>query len=163
MIATATPRAALAGIHIFAGLRDEVLDTLAERCAERPVEPGEVIVEEDVMGREMYLIAEGRIRIVGQRGLPGETVLAELGGGDFFGEMSVIECTRRSASAIAVAPSVLYALSNSDIHGLFKRWPDQFSILILNISRDLCRRLRAMNRLFTPGQGRQLAGCRTGV
>jgi hypothetical protein len=42
---------------------------------------------------------------------------------------------------------VLFALSNSEIHALFKRWPDQFSILILNIARDLCRRLRAMNRV----------------
>jgi CRP-like cAMP-binding protein len=121
------------------------------------------VVEENVLGREMFLIGEGRIRIINQRGLPGEKVLAELGGGEFFGEMSVIECTRRSASAVALTAGTLYALSNSDIHRLFKQWPDQFAILILNISRDLCRRLRAMNRLFTPGPGQLLHGCRTGV
>jgi CRP-like cAMP-binding protein len=163
MIAAASPRDALAGIHIFAGLRDEVLDTLAERCQARSVAAGDVIVEENVMGREMFLIGEGRIRIVGHRGSPGEMVLAELGGGEFFGEMSVIECTRRSASAVALTPGTLYALSNSDIHRLFKEWPDQFAILILNISRDLCRRLRAMNRLLAPGTGQVLRGERTGV
>lgn len=150
---------ALAGIHIFAGLRDEVLESLAQRCTEIRAEQGDMIVEENVMGREMYLIAEGSVRIVSQLGLPSETVLAELGAGDFFGEMSVIECSRRSASGIATEPSVLYALSNTEIHALFKRWPDQFSILILNISRDLCRRLRAMNKLFAAGHGAHLLGC----
>jgi CRP-like cAMP-binding protein len=163
MTTTDSPVAALAGIHIFAGLRKEVLETLAQCCIERHVEAGETIVEENSMGREIYLIAEGGVRIVSQCGLPGETALAELGRGGFFGEMSVIECARRSASAIAVEPSVLYALSNADIHGLFKRWPDQFSILILNISRDLCRRLRAMNKLFAAGQGLSLAGYSPGL
>ncbi len=152
-----TARAALAHIHIFAGLRDEVLDHLADRCAERRVDAGEVVVEEDVMGREMFLIAEGGVRIVSRSNTPGETVLAELDAGDFFGEMSLIECTRRSASAIASEPTVLFALSNAEIHGVFKRWPDQFSILILNISRDLCRRLRAMNKLFAANQGAGVA------
>jgi CRP-like cAMP-binding protein len=152
-----TARAALAQIHIFAGLRDEVLDHLAERCAERHIDTGEVVIEEDVTGREMYLIGEGAVRIVSGAQQPGETVLAELEAGDFFGEMSVIECTRRSATAVATEPSVLFALSNSDIHALFKRWPDQFSILILNISRDLCRRLRAMNRLVASSHGSTFA------
>ena len=76
-----------------------------------------MIVEENVMGREIFLIAEGVVRIVSRSNQPGETVLAELGAGEFFGEMSVIECTRRSASAIAIEPGVLYALSNADIHG----------------------------------------------
>lgn len=159
MTFAASPKNALASIHIFAGLREEVLESLAECCLERCVQEGEVVVEENEVGREVFLIAEGCIRVVTGYGQPGETVLAELGRGGFFGEMSVIECTRRSASAIAVEPSVLYSLSNADIHHLFKRWPDQFSILILNISRDLCRRLRAMNRLFAAGNAPQLAGC----
>lgn len=162
-MATTSPQDALAGIHIFAGLRDEVLETLARRCVELRVEQGDMIVEENVMGREMFLIAQGSVRIISHCGLPGETVLAELSAGDFFGEMSVIECTRRSASCIAAEPSVLYSLSNTEIHALFKRWPDQFSILILNISRDLCRRLRAMNLLFAPGTGGNLLACRTEV
>ena len=149
---SAAPIAALARIHIFAGLREDVLAHLAAHCRERHVEAGDVIVEENVMGREMFLIGEGRVRIVGQHGRSGATVLAELGEGDFFGEMSLIECTRRSASAVAAEPGVLYALSNADIHGLFKKWPDQFSILILNISRDLCRRLRKMNELVAAGR-----------
>lgn len=110
------------------------------------------------MGREMFLIAEGGVRIVTRCGQPTETVLAELSAGDFFGEMSLIECSRRSASAIATEPCVLYTLSNTDIHGLFKRWPDQFSILILNISRDLCRRLRTMNELVAASQQGALSG-----
>lgn len=143
-----TPIAVLHEIHIFAGLSEAVLERLAEQCRELRVEAGETIVEENVMGREMFLIGSGRVRIVSRRFSPAETVLAEIGAGDFFGEMSMIECRRRSASAVAMQPGLLFGLRNTDIYRLFKEWPDQFSILILNISRDLCRRLRVMNELF---------------
>ena len=145
---TASPISVLRHIHIFTGLNDEVLGCLAQQCRESRCEPGETIVEQNAMGREMYLIGSGRVRIVSDRFSAKETVLAELGPGDFFGEMSMIECRRRSATAVAVEPSVLYALSNTDIYRLFKEWPEQFSILILNVARDLCRRLRTMNELF---------------
>jgi CRP-like cAMP-binding protein len=93
----------------------------------------------------MYLIRQGEINIVSHRATPHETLLARLKPGGFFGEMCLIECRGRSAAAIAATPAVLHALAYADIHRLFKWRPDEFSILILNIARDLCRRLRTMN------------------
>jgi CRP-like cAMP-binding protein len=143
-----TSKDLLRKIHIFAGLTDEVIDELAALCQPVHAAPGHAIIDEKVMGREMYVIAAGRVRIVRGAGSPEQVVLAELSAGDFFGEMCVIECVPRSASVHAEDESLLYSLSSSDIHRLFKRWPDQCAILLLNIARDLCRRLRMMDEKF---------------
>ena len=116
-------RAAIAHIHIFAGLRDEVLDHLAQQCEERHLVAGEVAVEEDVLGREMFLIAEGTVRIVTRSGQPTETVLAELGAGDFFGEMALITGQPRSADVTALDYGSFLTLSVRDFREFLRRFP----------------------------------------
>jgi CRP-like cAMP-binding protein len=129
-------------------LGDDVLGELAGLCKKVRVEEGDVIVDENEIGKELFLIKEGRVRIVGQRGSKNETVFSELGAGEFFGEMCVIESVPRSASVLAAESTLLYSLAAADIKRLGEKRPDQFSILLLNIGRDLCRRLRVMNKLF---------------
>ena len=143
-----TARTFLEAVHIFAGLSEEVISDLSASCVEVRADAGELVVVEDVMGRELFLIGEGRVRIVSGYSTSDAIELAELGAGEFFGEMSLIECRRRAASAVALDATRLFSLSNGDIHRLFKRHPDQFAILILNISRDLSRRLRSMNARY---------------
>lgn len=142
-------KTALRDSRLFAGLHDDVLAELAGRCKKVHAEEGEVIVQEKGIGQELYLIKEGRVRIVGQHGTPHETIYSELEAGEFFGEMCVLERVPRSASALAAEPVLLYSLSADDIHRLAEKRPEQFAILLLNIGRDLCRRLRVMNKLFT--------------
>jgi CRP/FNR family transcriptional regulator, cyclic AMP receptor protein len=78
-----------------------------------------------------------------------ETVLAVLGPQDFLGEMSIIECVARSASVRAVEDTSLFALRGTDLYRLFQHHPDQYAIVILNIARDLSRRLRAIDEKFS--------------
>jgi len=67
-----------------------------------------------------------------------------------FGEMCIIESVARSASIRALdEPTVLFALHSSDLHRLYKINPEQFSILILNIARDICRRLIQVDELYS--------------
>jgi CRP-like cAMP-binding protein len=142
------PSELLRKIHIFAGLSEEALQALADLCRELRVEPDAVIVEQDTPGREMYLIGTGQVEVV--KSLEDRKIsIAVLGGGEFFGEMSIIECGMpRSASVLAREPSLIYALKGPDIFRLFKLWPDQCAILMLNIARDLSRRLRATHKML---------------
>src|SRR5579884_2262400 len=115
---------ALKPITIFAGLEDAVLGELAKRRKKIQPEIDDVIFEENAIGSEMFLISEGRVRIIGKRGTPNETTLTELGPGEFFGEMCLIERTPRSASAVAIEESVLFSLADCDIEWLMKSRPD---------------------------------------
>ncbi len=141
-------RSLLLPIHIFAGLDEKVMDSLAGVCKERHADAGDVILSQGAVGREMFVIAQGEVEIIKHLGFPEEIVLAKMGAGEFFGEMCIIDCMPRAATVRASRPTDLYSLKNTDLLQLFQRWPDQYAVLILNIARDLCRRLRSLHELF---------------
>lgn len=137
-------------IPIFAGLNDEALNSLVERVRIFDYSPDNIVITEGTLGDTLYVIAEGAVEVVKNLDLPNETVLATLKVKETFGEMCIIEPVARSASVRALdEPTVLFALHSSDIHRLYKINPEQFSILILNIARDVCRRLRQVDELYT--------------
>jgi CRP-like cAMP-binding protein len=142
-------RPLLTGINIFSGLSEEVMESLASNCRHVPAAAGEIIVRQGDAAHEMFVIAGGRADVIKHAGDPGEIHLATLGKGEFFGEMCIIECMSRAATVRAAENCELFALSNGDLLRLFRRWPDQYAILILNISRDLCRRMRQLHELLS--------------
>ena len=134
-------------VHIFAGVKGEALAALEDACRRQTAAKGALIVREGTPGRRMFLIGQGRVEVI-KAGPSGETRLAELGAGNFFGEMSIMECSKRSASIRALEPTVLYRLERGDLLRIFQKWPAQYAILIHNIARDVCRRLREMDKVF---------------
>ena len=136
-------------IPIFAGLNADAVAEIALAAEEAEFRAGQIIVREDEPGNRMFIIHSGRVQVVKHLGQPRETVLATFGARDFLGEMSIIECVARAASLRTVEDSFLFALKGTDLYRLFRHQPDQYAIVILNIARDLSRRLRAIDELFT--------------
>lgn len=141
-------RSLLERVPIFAGLQVEVLQDLEAHGHWREVADGEWMVREGESGREMFILTQGEAEVVIHSGTSQEVVLARLKSGDFFGEMCLIECMPRAASVRACGRVRLLSLPVSELHHVFQLWPEQYAILILNIARDLSRRLRAMDRHF---------------
>jgi CRP/FNR family cyclic AMP-dependent transcriptional regulator len=139
----------LQGIPIFAGLDDTALLNVAEAVEETIVKAGSVIVNEGEPGDRMFIVYSGRVEVVKHLAKPNQTLLAVFGPKDFMGEMSIIECVTRSASLRAVEETFLFGLRSIDLYHLFQRRPDQYAIVILNIARDLSRRLRALDEKFS--------------
>jgi CRP/FNR family transcriptional regulator, cyclic AMP receptor protein len=136
-------------IPIFAGLNADAVSEIAQSVDESEFRAGEIIVREDEPGNRMFIIHSGRVEVVKHLGQPRETVLATFGSRDFLGEMSIIECVARAASLRTIEDSFLFSLKATDLYHLFRHHPDQYAIVILNIARDLSRRLRAIDELFT--------------
>ena len=103
----------------------------------RSIPAGTVIFEEDDPGKEMYIIHEGKVRIV-IRVRSIETTLAELGRGDFFGEMAVLEKSSRSATAIAATDLKVLVLDEETFLSVIRSNPD----VALAIMREMAERLR---------------------
>ena len=82
-----------------------------------------------------------------------ETKLAELGEGEVFGEMSVIEAVERSASVRAIEPSLVYSLSGAALDKFRRFWPDQHAIVVMNLARGLSKRLRQLDEAFAARGG----------
>ena len=142
-------RLILQGVPVFAGLGDAALSLLANAAEEAVFRAGEVIVREGEPGNRMYIIRSGKVEVVKHLSEPHETILAVLGAKDFVGEMSIVDSVVRSASIRAVEDTTLYSLKGIDLYRLFKKYPEQYAIVILNIARDLARRLRALDERFS--------------
>jgi CRP/FNR family transcriptional regulator, cyclic AMP receptor protein len=138
----------LQAIPIFAGLTPSAINEIASAVEEAVFQKDDVIVREGEPGNRMFIIGEGSVEIVKNMGRPRETVLAILLPRDFLGEMSIIDSVARSASVRAAEETTLFALRGIDLYHLFQKHPDQYAIVILNIARDISRRLRVLDERF---------------
>jgi CRP-like cAMP-binding protein len=86
----------LASVPLVAGLETRVRRRLAEIGKRRMYAPGEEIVREGTTGTALYILLSGRAR-VDRDG----SQIGELGPGDFFGELALIEEHPRSATVVA--------------------------------------------------------------
>ncbi len=141
-------RKALTGMALFSGLDAEAIAVLAAAAAEVPVGKGDFVVREGTPGRELYLVSQGHVVVVKGAASAGEIILATIGPGEFFGEMSMLESATRSASVRCLVPGLLYRLTSDDVLVLLKKRPDQYAVLMSNLARHLSRRLRATDESF---------------
>src|ERR1700730_17711396 len=111
-----------------------------EKCINE-YEVSDGIFEEGSVGRELFVVLEGKIDIVKQSGAK-RTLIVTLGKGEFFGEMAVIDGSSRSATAIAAAPKTRVMRIN---HARFVYLVSQQPAFALMIMDALSKRLRASN------------------
>ncbi len=101
---------------------------------------GERIVRAGDHGGEMYIIKSGRVRI--SRIMGGRDVtMSELGPGDFFGEMSLLESLPRDADATAVGETRLLVLNAGSLLVRLRRDPT----FALEMLHRLSGRVRSLN------------------
>lgn len=141
----------------FGGLSQASLELLIPMLAERGFEAGATVVAEGEQGCSMFVVYSGELA-VGHRGESGQEIpMATLGPGDFFGEMTLIEMQNRSATVVAKSQTVLYELTARQLYMFYKADVRAYVMVLQNINRELCRRLRrADNRFFeAAGASRQ--------
>jgi CRP-like cAMP-binding protein len=141
-------RAALQNVPIFAGLNEAALDLLWDRAKEVKAATGDVVVREGETGNRLFVVGEGQVRVCKHFAQPDELELAKLAPGNFFGEMCILETLPRSATVQAVTDTILYSLTSLAFYHLYEAMPAQHSILVLNIARDVSRRLRHLDEIF---------------
>lgn len=104
------------------------------------IDPGKTIFREGEPGELMYIIQDGTVRITKAMENK-EHVLAELGRGDFFGEMALVTRVERTASASTVDRVQLLAFDRAGFTSMIEK----NAKIALNIIDKLCRRLQHAN------------------
>lgn len=139
---------ALREIGLFGALSDDVLEYLSATLPVRLVDGGNHIFREGDAAREMFVVLSGEAEVLkrGKRG--GETRVALLGPGDWFGEMSILDVQPRSASVTAVAPTRLLVINSEALDALYRRDLKAYSLIVLNVARELSRRLRVADGII---------------
>jgi extracellular factor (EF) 3-hydroxypalmitic acid methyl ester biosynthesis protein len=107
----------------------------------KTLRPGDVVVEEGVSQRAIFVVDEGAVRIERGRG-KAETVLAVLGPGQFFGEMSFIDGAPTSARVVANAPTKIRTIDMVTLENLSDIDPTFSARLYRSLAAILVERLR---------------------
>ena len=135
-------KAFLLATPFFGGLSDASLDLLVSMLVERRFDAGATVFAEGEPGRSMFIVHSGQL-VVSKRADGGRVLrMSGLAPGDFFGEMTLIEMQNRSATVIAESPTVLYELTAQKLYTCYKADIHAYVIVMQNINRELCRRLR---------------------
>jgi CRP-like cAMP-binding protein len=132
-------------VKILACLDDNQLDSFARFMELERVQQWSVVVQQGDHDDAMYLILEGELRVrlmAGER----ETILATLGPGDFFGDMSLFDHGPRSADVVANVDSTILKITASGFEKLAKEAPDLATPFLLSTIRTLVARIRADNK-----------------
>jgi CRP-like cAMP-binding protein len=96
----------------------------------------------------MYVVLHGEFEVLknSKRGV--DTRVALLGTGDWFGEMSILDVQPRSASVRSLAVSRLLVITTADLEALYRRDVKSYSLFVLNVARELSRRLRVTDGIL---------------
>jgi CRP-like cAMP-binding protein len=135
-------KAFLLATPFFGGLSDASLELLVAMLVERRFEAGATVVAENEPGRSMFIVHSGELTVSKLLETGRVMRMSGLAPGDFFGEMTLIEMQNRSATVVADGPTVLYELTAKDLYKCYKTDIQAYVMVLQNINRELCRRLR---------------------
>src|SRR3954471_2805061 len=124
-------------VSIFAELPPETIADLARRVWRKEAEASSVIVNQEEAGDQLFVIAEGKVKVVlyGETGR--EIILSILRTGDFFGEMSLLDRQPRSANVVAVEDSQLLGLDRDAFQTHLTAHPSTALAILAEMSRRL--------------------------
>jgi uncharacterized membrane protein len=135
---------ALRSVPLFRALDEEAAVELCQLLTTNEVTAGTCLFRRGDAGESMYLIERGSIKISVKDADGHDTTLAELGKGEFFGEMSLLDGHVRSADATASADSLLAVLPRAEFRAFLRKNPD----VALGILTALTHRLRRTDDLL---------------
>jgi CRP/FNR family transcriptional regulator, cyclic AMP receptor protein len=123
---------ALDGVPLFDGLSKKELTQLARLSEDLEVEPGKVLCKEGEIGKEFFVIVDGKVKVnrKGRR-------VATRGSGEFVGEIALLEDLPRTATVTAETPVRLFVLTRKDFRHLLDTNPS----VERKVLRALARRL----------------------
>jgi len=119
----------LDGIALFQNLSRDQRAEVARVCDEIDVEAGKRLVSAGRFGYEFFVIENGTAEVV-----RGDEHIADLGPGDFFGEMAILSDTVRNADVVASSPMTAMVMTDSQFRHLARRMPD-----VAEKIREACR------------------------
>ena len=122
---------------LFQGLPDEALEALSKKMTHQKLAANEILFRRGDEGDSLFIIDEGRIKIVREDEGGGELILNHCGPGEAIGEMSLFDQEPRSAGVVAVTDSEVLELKREAFFELLDQRPDVSVILLQSLSSRL--------------------------
>ena len=140
---------------LFAALDDEAAAELQASMVGLHLRRGDVLFAEGDPGDRLYVVVDGKMKLGRTSGDGRENLLAILGPGEMFGELSLFDPGPRTASATAVTEARLLGLGHDDLQPWLRHNPEVAGQLLSALARRLRRTNEAMADLvFSDVPGR---------
>ena len=137
----------LSQISMFGGVTEAQQNEIFSRLEVATFKRGETVFREGDEPTHIYIVKSGLIALF----ISDQEVKIEkkrLGKGECFGHVALMSINKHSISALAVVDSEIIVLSRKLLHQLHHDDSDLFALLILNIARELARRLQFTDELL---------------
>jgi CRP/FNR family transcriptional regulator, cyclic AMP receptor protein len=119
-------------LKIFAACSAKDLEAVARLSTTLDITPGKVLAQEGVPGQEFVVIRAGTVKVS-----RGGTELAELGPGDYFGEISLMDGGPRTATVTAVTPVTIEVVERRDFDTLLETVPGLPQRIMIGLAQRL--------------------------
>ncbi len=126
-------------VPAFQGLSQPEFEALSKSLIERTVERGSYVIRSSEESSTLFFLVSGKLRVEVSSSEGKELSIALLNEGDFFGELSLLTGSKRSADVTAVADSVILALTRDDFFNHIKHHQG----LLLHMIKAMAERLYA--------------------
>ncbi|MDR2070100.1 MAG: cyclic nucleotide-binding domain-containing protein [Treponema sp.] len=135
---------ALQHYSLFGGLLEEQINEIIPLMEQEAYEAGDAIITEGAPNDKIRFILEGKAAVT-KHGL----TLFRFQEGDTFGEMEFLDMMSSAATIKALTPTKVMSLSNRSLRQIYKNDIKAFALIIMNLARDISRRLRNMDEKAT--------------
>lgn len=126
----------LKSVDMFSGIPEETLAEVSLILEELTYGPGDVIVTEGEIGRSMYIIIDGMVRVIRE-----EQELAKIGERAVFGELAALSPEPRTATIKAAEETRVFRIDYETLHELMAEHPS----LVSGVIQVLCDRITSQN------------------
>ena len=140
----------LGRLPLFGGLPEDALKAFAEKADIQEIDAGAVVFREGESARNLFVLESGALDVVRDRP-EGNVTLWKIRPGESFGEMSFIDMQPRSATVRALERTTLWAWPYSAIHERYCSDSKCYTLFVMNIARELSRRLRRADEMLVSG------------
>jgi len=131
----------LQSMPVFGGVSQQGVVFLMQRATLQRVARGNYFFHQGDTAASMFVIESGRVNVIKKQDGK-EVLMRELGQGDCFGEMALLDLYPRSSSIVASTPCSVIEISQKALFELYREDLEQFTIIQMNIGREISRRLR---------------------
>jgi len=128
---------------MFGGLLEDQIDLIIPLMEKNVYAPGDVVIAEGTPNDKVFFIVEGKVSII-----KAGKIIYDMTRGDTFGEMEVLDVMPCTATVRADTDVTVMTISNRSLREIYKNDIKSYALLLMNLARDISRRLRAANEVM---------------
>lgn len=132
------------GCPLFHEIYDNEVEKIISNCLVASYEPGDYIIKQGEEGTDICVILTGLADITVEKADESHFI-ATIGKGDIFGEMVLINETKRTANIICREKCDILIMSFENFYKFFSKNPSVFALMVLNVTRLITKRLKNSN------------------